>query len=103
MEYKCTHEGCSKIFSNKKKLADHERRVHAGAAPPVVKTEAKKLTPKTLKLKIKKKETPEKKEPPEKKETPEAKGYHCVDCGGGLTHGQTPCPHCGATLDWSQL
>ncbi len=30
-------------------------------------------------------------------------GYHCVDCGGPLTKGQTPCPGCGATLDWRGL
>jgi len=28
------------------------------------------------------------------------RGYHCVDCGGLLTKGQTACPGCGTTLDW---
>ena len=29
--------------------------------------------------------------------------YHCVDCGSPLTKGQTPCPKCGADLDWSAV
>jgi len=29
--------------------------------------------------------------------------YHCVECGGSLTKGQSPCPNCGATLDWSAV
>jgi biopolymer transport protein ExbB len=27
---------------------------------------------------------------------------NCPVCNGAITAGQTPCPHCGATLDWAQ-
>ncbi len=30
-----------------------------------------------------------------------AQGYHCVDCGGSITHRQEQCPGCGTELDWS--
>lgn len=43
------------------------------------------------------------KTPAEIVEKPVKQGYHCVDCGGLLTKGQTPCPACGATLDWRGL
>ena len=26
---------------------------------------------------------------------------NCPVCGGGVTPGINPCPHCGATLDWA--
>jgi biopolymer transport protein ExbB len=26
---------------------------------------------------------------------------NCPVCGGGVTAGVNPCPHCGATLDWA--
>jgi len=32
-----------------------------------------------------------------------AQVYHCVDCGKPVDKGQTPCPHCGAGLDWNAL
>lgn len=33
----------------------------------------------------------------------DASTYHCVDCGGPLTKGQTPCPSCGKGMDWGAV
>lgn len=33
----------------------------------------------------------------------DASQYHCVDCGKPVDKGRTPCPHCGAGLDWSAV
>lgn len=90
--YSCPH--CNKQVKNLKK---HIKRMHPdqvgqGEQPgseTKVKTKGKKLELKT----------------PLKKSLDKAieQGYHCVDCGGPLTKGQTPCPGCGATLDWRGL
>lgn len=74
-----------------KGLAAHRARMHPDTAKPTPKPKGK-----TLEIK-----------PPPKKEElgPRAadKGYHCVDCGGALSKGQTPCPACGARLNWGGL
>ncbi len=83
MQYKCST--CDKYFTSKKKQKDHERRVHPATE--------QKTTPATLKLKV----------PPKKEKAASSQVYHCVDCGGPLTKGQTPCPSCGTRLDWGLL
>jgi len=76
-----------------KDLKGHTARMHPEKAKPEPKSQPKS-TGKTLELAVKTKP---------KKETEETK-YHCVNCGyKPLTKGQTPCPGCGATLDWSQV
>ena len=32
---------------------------------------------------------------------PRPTGFSCPDCRTALTFGQSPCPSCGAILDWS--
>ena len=73
-----------------KDLKGHTARMHPEKPKPEVKV---KPTGKTLEFKT----------PLEKSlEKAEKQGYHCVDCGGPLTKGETPCPGCGAHLNWSQ-
>jgi len=58
------------------------------AFPSPTKTKGKKLELKTQ---------------PVKSLEPVERGYHCVDCGGPLAKGQSPCPGCGTSLDWRGL
>lgn len=84
---------CPHCYKQVKDLKSHLARVH----PDKVNKVEPKPAAKKLEIKVPKKE-------PEEPEEPEvAKTYHCIDCGGALTKGQTPCPSCGATLDWSAL
>jgi len=87
--YSCPH--CHKEVKNLKK---HLKRMHPDQVSRESPAQGTKTKAKTLELDIKTKE---------KKEKVEESGYHCVDCGGALTKGQTPCPGCGATLDWRGL
>lgn len=84
---------CPQCHKNVKDLKGHLARVHPeGTAEKTVAT--KKPTGKKLELAVKARP---------KEEKPAASKYHCVDCGAAVTKGQTPCPSCGAGLDWSQV
>lgn len=87
-----------------KHLAEHIANMHAGEPypkPPPKRNHHKKVEKPSPETKGKKLEL---KTPRQKSEEEAVKqGYHCVDCGGPLIKGQTPCPKCGATLDWRGL
>jgi len=84
---------------------------HCNVQVRYLKRHIARMHPETLKTKTKREATPKTKgkklelKTPLKKSLEKAveQGYHCVDCGGSLTKGQTPCPGCGATLDWRGL
>ena len=78
---------CPECHKQVKNLKQHQKRVHAGQA----KEKPGAPAGNTLTLKV---------EPKTKPAAPPAALYHCVDCGETLTQGQTPCPGCGAHLDW---
>ncbi len=83
---------CQKTVKN---LREHTARMHKTPAPgespapaanppesPPVKAEKFEITPPAPKAKT---------------------TYHCVDCGATVNRGQSPCPECGAELDWSGI
>jgi len=76
---------CNRIV---KDLKAHTKRMHPGGDPPLEKVKGKKL---------------EFEVPKEKEKKEKSQGYHCIDCGAGVSKGQTPCPSCGTQLDWSQV
>lgn len=86
--YNCPE--CHKTLKNKHSLAEHMKRVH-GNKPPEPKPEPKskpesKSQAKKFEVKVEK----------EEKST-----YKCGACDKGLDGEVTPCPHCGAELNWS--
>ena len=82
MPYTCPH--CHRIVKN---LTQHLKRMHPEIAGDTNETEDTSSGGGNQNLDIK---------------TPEGatQAYHCADCGGPLTKGQTPCPGCGANLNW---
>jgi len=88
--YTCPH--CNKVVKN---LKDHIRRMHPDAADTTDNAgDGDNNTTDDTGA-----ETLEIEAPP----GAAAGVYHCVDCGGPLTKGQTPCPACGAGLDWEAV
>jgi len=94
-EYTCPD--CHKVVKDLKK---HMQRIHK--KPDAKETESN-MTPAAEST-----ESDENMEnfeivPPKKTNDKESAKYHCVDCGAELTKNQTPCPGCGAGLDWGTL
>ena len=88
---------CSKAIKTKKSLARHLAKQHPenpGDSPQ----ESKNLKTEVLEIKA-----PPKKEKKESVFEGTQGRYHCIDCGKDIAKGQTPCPHCGAQLDWSKV
>ena len=86
---------CPKCHKQVKDLKSHLKRMHPGNEPKV--DPVPEAAGKNLELVLKEKAESK------LKDNEVAKGYHCVDCGAALSQGQTPCPNCGHSLDWSQL
>ena len=97
---------CPYCHKQIKDLKSHIARVHPDKVDKQSQrgeTSDKSDTPVILQeFKVKKPPTSRTKKVIKEEETPEAK-YHCIACGGDISHGQSPCPHCGAELDWSQV
>lgn len=89
MPYNCPE--CHKSLKNKHSLAEHMKRVHGGK-PPEPKSKPK-AEPKT---KAKAQKFQVAKPPPAAKDT-----YKCGVCSSPLDGEASPCPKCGADLNWS--
>jgi len=83
---------CPDCHKQVKNLKQHQSRVHAvNTNTPAKEAPAAQKPGNTLTLNV------------ETKKKTAAGLYHCIDCGGTLTQGQSPCPGCGSPLDWSAL
>jgi len=99
MYYKCPYPNCEKYFTSKKKLSDHQRKVHPAMEQEVTPAMEQEVTP-AMEQEV----TPATEQgvtPATEQEV--TQGYHCIDCGAFLTKGQSSCPDCGTHLDWSQI
>jgi len=112
MMYKCDY--CDKFFTSKKKLSDHERKVHPARdaaternIPESKRATEQQVTPATVST-ITKSEVAT---PDDAVETPaatpddapESGSYHCNDCGAAVERGQEICPGCGERLVWDDV
>jgi len=84
---------CPQCHVQVRDLKSHQARMHA-EIKPVSEAKPESLKAKKLELDIK----------PKVKKAEPIQAYHCVSCGyTPISRGQSNCPQCGATFDWSQI
>jgi len=84
---------CPQCHAQVRDLKGHIARMHA-EIKPVSEAKPESLKAKKLELDIK----------PKVKKAEPIQAYHCVSCGyTPISRGQSNCPQCGATFDWSQI